>query len=360
MLGAGPSGRVAHGGPCVAEDRDDVARVGRHRVRRAGGDRLVARGGRGGGIAGNGGTGAGDGGTAQAGVERHRRPSVRNARRRDREARPPPWGALTRSRRRTAHRIGGCPGRASGGRNACRSGGRRVGSGLPRRGGCGSRRSGRCRCRGRTGRVRLWVRRCAGRGRRSDWFGDRGRSRRRGGRRGRRRHGSRPGRKEPERVDVRVGIARAADAEMDARHGMLGRPAPPHRPDRRAFVDGCALLDADRAEVDERDGIPVRRLDRHAAAMRRERPGERHGSRGGCADRSPFGPGDVDATVLTARIRIGAQDERTEHGSVGGPCPGPGGRAECQRSERRHADNEVSVHEAPPSFTARATRVVER
>jgi hypothetical protein len=141
---------------------------------------------------------------------------------------------------------------------------------------------------------------------------------------------------------------------------MLGRPAPPHRPDRRAFVDGRALLDADRAEVDERDGKAVRRLDGHPAAVCGERPGERHGSRGGRADRNAFRPGDVDAAVLTARVRVGAQGERTEHGAVGGPCPGPGGRAEYQRSERRHADNEESVHEAPPSFTARATRVVER
>jgi len=306
--------------------------------------------------------GSGDMRPARPRVGRRGRPSERHARRGDREPRPRTRGAATGPCRQPAHRIEGCPGCAPRGRNAGRSRGRRVGSGLPRNGSRGRRRSRRCRCRRRTGRVRLWVSRCAGRGRRSDRIRDRGRGRgrRRGGRRGRRRHGSSAGWQEPERVDVRVGIARAADAEVDARHGMLGRPAPPHRPDRRAFVDGCALLDTDRAEVDERDGKPVCRLDRHAATMRRERPGERHGARGGCADSSPFGAGDVDATMLAACVRIGAQGERSEHGSVSGPCPGPGGCAERQRSERRHADNEESVHEAPPSFTARATRVVER
>ena len=43
-----------------------------------------------------------------------------------------------------------------------------------------------------------------------------------------------------------------------------------------------------------------------------------------------------------------------------GSDPYAGGCAECQRQERRNAGNEESVHGAPPSFTARATRVVDR
>ena len=307
--------------------------------------------GRGGGIAGHGRTGFGDVGPAPARVDRRGRPSVGNVRRGDREPRLPSRGASTRPRRTRAGR-----GTSQASSRRSERWPERVSPSWPQVApGRRARTSGEAPVLApSTDRAHPVV------GAATRLAARPGPARGPARRRSRRRHGSRPGWKEPERVDVRVGVARAPDAEVDARDGVLGRPAPPHRPDRRAFVDGRALLDGDRAEVDERDRKAVRRLDGHAAAIRRERPGERHGSRGGCADRGPFGPGDVDATVLTARVRVGAQGKRTEHCAVGGPCPGPCGRAECQRCERRHADNEESVHEAPPSFTARATRVVER
>jgi hypothetical protein len=146
---------------------------------------------------------------------------------------------------------------------------------------------------------------------------------------------------------------------MDARLGVLRRAGRAHRPDRRALGHGGALLDADRAEVDERDRVAARGLDRDAPTMGGQRPGERDGSAGRSAHRAPVGSRDVDPAVLTAGVRVGADRERAQHSAVGGPCPRRGRRAEDERGERRHADNKETVHGDTSWFSARATRVSE-
>jgi hypothetical protein len=212
-------------------------------------------------------------------------------------------------------------------------------------------RRGRRRCRRRRRRNGRRRRLCRGR-----------RRRRRHGRRcrGRRRWtcrtGDRTGREQADRIDVALRLRRDADAEVDARDRMLRFAAPPHGADGCALVDRVALRDRDRAEVDYGDGVPVGREDRHATPVGRQRAGERHGSR----RRSPNGRSllapDVDPSVLPGRVRVRAERERAQHCSVGGPRPGTRWAAQQEGGERRCAGHEETVHETPPSFTARATR----
>ena len=253
---------------------------------------------------------------------------------------------------------------AGGGRRGHR---RHVGRG--RRRGGGGRRSGRLgrllrcgRSDGRRGGGRRWRRggrrrSCGRRGRRGN-----GRRDRRGGGRGRRlgrgrRRGAR--RKQPEWVDVALRLARTPDPEMDARHGVLRRPARAHRPDRRSLGDGDTLRDDDRPEMDERDGVAVLRLDRDPTTVRGEGSGERHDPGRGRADGRAVGAADVDAAVLAGCVGIRPQTERSQDRPVGGPRPRRSRRAEHEARECQHADDEDTVHETPPSLSARATRVEE-
>ena len=70
----------------------------------------------------------------------------------------------------------------------------------------------------------------------------------------------------------------------------------------------------------------------------------------------PRRAGDVDAAMLACRVRVGAELERAEHLTVGGPRPGCGDAAQREHHDERCAEHEESVHETPPSFSARATR----
>jgi hypothetical protein len=100
---------------------------------------------------------------------------------------------------------------------------------------------------------------------------------------------------------------------------MLGLTARPHRRDGGALVDRVALLDFDRPEVDERDGIPVSREDREAAPVGRERAGEAHGAGRRRADRRRVGPRDVDPAVLPRGIGVAPEREGPEDVAVRGP-----------------------------------------
>ena len=227
-----------------------------------------------------------------------------------------------------------------------------------RRRGDGRRR----RCRGRRGR-RDDRRRAHGRTGRRDG-GRRGSRARRGrgdGRRlGRRRLGRRTARgQQAERVDVAFVLRRDPDAEVDTRGRMLRVAARAHRPDGRAFVDHVALRGRDRPEVDERDRVAVGREDRHAASVGGERARERDGPGRGRPDGQAVAAADVDSPVLSGGVRVGAERERAQHGSVGGPRPGKRRAARHERDQPCGADHEETVHKTPPSFSARATRVCE-
>ena len=124
--------------------------------------------------------------------------------------------------------------------------------------------------------------------------------------------GARSRREQPEWIDVSLVVGRAADPEVDARHVLLGRAARAHRADGVAFADGRALRDLDRAEVDERDGVAVRREDRHAAAVGRQRPGEGDDARCGRLHRRAVRAGDVDAAVLPGGVRVRPEGEGSD------------------------------------------------
>lgn len=140
--------------------------------------------------------------------------------------------------------------------------------------------------------------------------------RRRGGRegRGRSRLGlrsvGRPRRQEAQRVEVAVRVRSEANAEMDVRPGDSRLPTRPDRPDDPPFNNGRPSRRADRSQLDERHRVPVRRLNRHAFATRRHRPGKADRPTHGRPHRRSQGRSDVDAAVLPAGVGVVAEFER--------------------------------------------------
>jgi NF-kappa-B-activating protein len=195
-------------------------------------------------------------------------------------------------------------------------------------------------CRGSSRRLR----RC---GRRRDRRRGSGNGRRRRRRRldGGRRYGRwhrRPRRQQPERIDVTVGLGRDADAEVDER--IVGDGA-----DSRSFLDRRSSRDAGRAEVRERDGIPVRGRDRDGLPIGRHASCERDRSGRRCNHRRAGRAADRDAAALAAGVRvIGVEGERLLHGAVDRPRPRTRRRREerCQdHYEKRcaHTDHHLVV-----------------
>ena len=233
-----------------------------------------------------------------------------------------------------------------------------------RRWGGRSNRDRRRRSRCRRGRRRRWggcgdLRRRRSPDRYGDRCGSRSRNRGRGlrrSRRWRRRGSSRTRREQPERVDVSLTLRLDTHAQMHGGDVVLRFAAPSHAPDRYAFGDGIALRDPDRTEMDDRHGVAVGGQDRDASPVRRQRSGEAHGAghrrTHGRALRTRY----VDAAVLSGGIGVAAERERSEHVAVCGPRPRPGRPARHERRETRRRDCEKTMHEAPPSFSARATR----
>jgi hypothetical protein len=200
----------------------------------------------------------------------------------------------------------------------------------------GLRRNVRLGRHGRVGRLD------PGRGRRSR--SRRGRARRLDGRRirrrrfgrgggdharralGRRRDGRDADRKERERIEVALRVGGRADSHRDVRlreGRIVGRA---DGCDRRALPRECASYDGDRAQVQERHGLPGRRLDRHRLAEGGHGACERHDAlrRGahGRADRCR----DVDAAVLAGRVRVfRVEVEAAQHLTVHRPGPRPRG-----------------------------------
>jgi hypothetical protein len=87
----------------------------------------------------------------------------------------------------------------------------------------------------------------------------------------------------------------------------------------------------------ERDGIAVRRLDRHRLPARRHGAGEGHRSRRRSEDRRAAGDADVDAAVLTARVRVvRVEREPEQNGALRGPRP----RERSGRPEQEEQDDD--------------------
>ena len=140
-------------------------------------------------------------------------------------------------------------------------------------------------------------------------------------------------RQEKERIEVPLRVGGLADAEVHVRDGLLGHPARARRTNRVTLGDGRPAPDGHGAEMQHRDGVPVRRLDRDCPAAGRHGSGERDDAASRRDDRGTSSRADVDPTVETARVRIGAEAERVQNRPLHGPGP-PVRR--CGRDERGH------------------------
>jgi ATP-dependent RNA helicase RhlE len=221
------------------------------------------------------------------------------------------------------------------GRLLCRFRSRRLGGRL---GGEGLRLDGRRR--GRRSRRGFGLGRGGGRrrrlrGGRSRRWRDRGRRDRLG--RGRARGAAR--REKAQRIEVAVPIGADAHAKEDIRLGVRRDPGRADGPDDGALGDLGVPADGDRAEVDERDGVPVRGRDRDAQAARRDGAGERDRSAPRREDRRGDCAADVDSSVLPTGVRVVPEVEPGEYRSRRGPCPGPSGGCEHQEQERHGGDS---------------------
>lgn len=147
--------------------------------------------------------------------------------------------------------------------------------------------------------------------------------------------------KKPQRVDVSVRVGREPDPEIDVRLGPLDVAARPDRPDDVALGDRRAGRDADRPQVDEGDRVAVRGPDRETQPLVRQPPDERGHARRRRANVRTGRSADVDAAVLSARVRIALGDERTQHGAVDRPGPGGRTRSQHERSDQC-ADDSVA------------------
>jgi hypothetical protein len=211
--------------------------------------------------------------------------------------------------------------------------GRRDGSGLGRSRIVGDTCGHRGRRRGLRRGLRLGGRRLRRRDRLRVGRGDDG-SRLRcrvGGRLGR--LGRRPCRQKRKRVEVPVRVGRNANAEVNVRNPELRLARRADRADDRALLDRGVPLDRDRAEVDERDRVPVVGANRHRQAVGRNRAGECDGAASRCQHGLAGLAADLDSPALAARVGIAPQAERTQQRSGDRPGPRPGRGGQHQRAE---------------------------
>jgi hypothetical protein len=195
---------------------------------------------------------------------------------------------------------------------------------------------------------RIWGRGCRRRRRAGDRRGRRGQlldDRFRG--RCRRRWS---GGQQAERVDVALRFGGDPDAEVEMRRDGDRVGALAHGPDDGALRHDRAAGDAERAELEQRDRVAVRGLDRQRAAASRHGAGERDGAGRGCPHLGAHGRAEVDAAVLPARVGVGGEGERAQQWAVDRPGPGTRGRSDAE--QRQHGrGGEDSPHGRPPSLS---------
>ena len=138
-----------------------------------------------------------------------------------------------------------------------------------------------------------------------------------------------------ERVDVPVRVGHPANAEVEIRPRILRFAAAVERPDGLAFGDGRATRHRHDAEVEQRDCVTVRCLQRHRATVYWQRAGEAHDARGRCGHGVAGAASDVDATVLAALVRARPRVERSQDGACRRPAPraGRGAERKCRDCE---------------------------
>lgn len=117
--------------------------------------------------------------------------------------------------------------------------------------------------------------------------------------------------------------------------------------DRPALGDGSAARDGERRQMRQRHGVAVVGRDRERDARARDGAGEGDRAATRREHDGAGGPGNVDAAMLAAGIRMGGvEDERLENFAVGRPRP-----RSCSWSadQRRHGnEQEHATHGTPP------------
>jgi hypothetical protein len=195
-------------------------------------------------------------------------------------------GARHRARAGASGPVGGRAARAF----RCRALLGRGGIGGRVRDGRGRALGGRCRRRHGSGSRRFH------RGRGLDRRRPLGRGRRIGGVR----------REEGQRVEVSLRVGRRANAEVDVRRRQLRVPRRADRAYDRAFGHGRPAFHLERPEVEQRDRLRRRRLDRDRPAASRNRPRERDDALGRGENRGSQSGRHVDAPMLPAGVRLSA------------------------------------------------------
>jgi hypothetical protein len=164
--------------------------------------------------------------------------------------------------------------------------------------------------------------------------------RRRRGRRRRRDHDPGALGQERERVDVALFLGGASDPQVHVRLAGHRVGTLTDRADARSLGDLVSSIHGDRGELQQGHGVAVARSDRQRTTASGNGPGERHDPRSRRAHRFAERAADVDAAVLSARIRIRAEDERAEHGPVERPGPRVSSARKQQHDQRARDDRE--------------------
>lgn len=156
---------------------------------------------------------------------------------------------------------------------------------------------------------------------------------------------------EQERIQVAVRLGAPPHAEIDVGHRQLHHATGTYGADEIALPHRRPASHGDRAQMQERDRVPVLRLERDRPAPHRDGPGEgdHPGRRGqhGCARWSA----DVDPAMLASRIRIVAEQEGSQHRALHRPGPTQSGRGQGERSRDHNADEQSDRHRAPPPLS---------
>jgi hypothetical protein len=126
-------------------------------------------------------------------------------------------------------------------------------------------------------------------------------SRRRDRRLARRGRGSHKRRQKAQWVEIPLRVAAEPDPELHVRDRVGRHAARADDPDRLALRHDRAPADQERAEVQERDGVAVGRLNGDREPVRRDLADERHRSGGRRDHRVTERPLDVDPTMLARK-----------------------------------------------------------
>ena len=146
-----------------------------------------------------------------------------------------------------------------------------------------------------------------------------------------------------QRVDVTVRLRGQAYAEVDVRLAPLGLAARADRGHDITFFDRGARGDADRADVHERDRVPVFSTNCEAEPFARHLAGERDDAGCGSAELGARSACDVDPAMLAAGVRVALGRERSQDRAIDWPRPPCRRRAEDEREDQRGDQQRDSV-----------------